>query len=134
MALAGHYETVFRLGEQGERVFRDFVEQCINDAAHHAVMVAELEDQIAGYGIVVVESANPYFQARQYAYITDLDIHATFRRQGIGEQLLAALKAWCIDKSIQRIEVSVSTQNPLASHFWQKSGFATYYETKYLML
>lgn len=134
MELAGNYEAVFRMADNGAAVFTDFVAQCLQNPAQHAVLVADVNQCIAGYGIVVLQTTHPYFEPMPYAYITDLDIAAKFRRQGIGEQILAALKDWCVEKGVQRIEIGVSSRNPLASHFWSKQGFATYFETQYLQI
>lgn len=133
VVLAGKYEPVFRPSDTGALHFVNFVAECIaNDL--NIVLVAEYNDLVVGYCMMTIEQYDDYYCACRYGYIVDLSVTLNFRRKGIGSLLLEKAKQLCLENDISRIEVSVSTKNPLSSAFWRRKGFDTYFETKYLSI
>lgn len=125
MALHAQRDRTFQPSAEGARLFEQFAaERLVSGRA--IVVVAEADDQIAGYGICVLKQRPAWFRQQEYGAITDLDVSARFRRQGAGGYILHALCNWLVERGVQRVEAEVVTANELSLAFWGKHGFSTY--------
>jgi ribosomal protein S18 acetylase RimI-like enzyme len=112
-----------RRAPDANQAFAAFLEARLRDPGA-AVWVAELEQTRVGYALVALSEAPPVFLDRRHGQIYDLAVTARFRRQGIGEALLATAIAWFRERGVTRVELRVSASNEMASAFWKKQGFA----------
>jgi ribosomal protein S18 acetylase RimI-like enzyme len=98
------------------------------------VLVATMNGRAVGYLIASIIKYPPVFKEKKCGFIFDLMVHRDFRRIGVGSKLFSEARNWFIRKKINRIELSVAATNPLATAFWEKMGFKTYMERKYMRL
>lgn len=112
-----------RRAADANQAFAAFLEGRLRDPGA-AVWVAELERTRVGYSLAVLAEAPPVFLDRRHGQIYELAVTARFRRQGIGEALLATAIAWFRERGVTRVELRVSASNEVASAFWKKQGFA----------
>jgi ribosomal protein S18 acetylase RimI-like enzyme len=120
-------DSRLRRAPDAEQAFAAFLEGRLRDP-RAAVWVAELERTQVGYSLAVLSEAPPVFLDRWRGEICDLAVTARFRRQGIGEALLAATIDWFRERGVTRVELRVSASNEVASAFWEKQGFAPFSE------
>jgi GNAT superfamily N-acetyltransferase len=130
MAVHAERDPTFRPRADGHVTFERFVAAQIGrpDAA---IVVAEVEGQVAAYGVCVLRTRPDYFEPALHGLVTDLDVGANYRRQGLGERVLDALCAWLGARGITRIEAEVVTANELSTGFWSKRGFVPYYQAMF---
>jgi ribosomal protein S18 acetylase RimI-like enzyme len=130
MALHGSRDPTFRPRADGHLAFARFLAARV-DSPDAAVVVGVVNEEVAAYGVCVVRTRPDYFEPDEHGLVTDLDVAADHRRQGLGERVLDALGEWLRARGIDRVEAEVVTANELSTGFWRKRGFATYYEAMY---
>ena len=96
------------------------------------VLVALDKGRIIGYSISCINIYAPLWELNLYGAIDDMAVKSEYRRQGIGEQLLAKIFEWFGSRNIDRIEVSVAAKNQIGYSFWKKHGFQDYTHRLYL--
>ena len=80
-------------------------------------LVAEINGTIAGFLLMGVE------HKRKRAVLVTLDILASYRRQGIGSELLSRSESVLTGANIPLYELQVDTSNSVAIHFYEEHGF-----------
>jgi GNAT superfamily N-acetyltransferase len=98
------------------------------------VLAATVDEQIVGYCQGMVDRHPPSVAEPEYGLIIDFCVTAGYRRNGVGEQMFAAMREWFREKGVRRIEVRHSTFNETAAKFWPKMGFTPYLRTLFLDL
>lgn len=123
----GQRDPVFTQSKTGHVRFRSFlIRKMAADRAQ--VLIAEVDSVIAAYGICLLRRHPSYFAPAEHGFISDLDVHQAYRRQGLGQKLLLELLTWLRQHRIVRVEIEVATMNEVSKSFWNKQGFRTYYE------
>ncbi|MET1101355.1 MAG: GNAT family N-acetyltransferase [Pyrodictiaceae archaeon] len=64
-----------------------------------------------------------FYEPRREALITDLYVHPSYRRRGIGEKLVRSLESILVDKGIRLLAAEYPPGNTIASRFFEKEGF-----------
>lgn len=85
---------------------------------HNAYLVAEYDNQLAGYVNIHLHAA------QEAAWIADLVVDSTYRMLGIGSALLRAARQWAVEQGLRRIVVETQTKNYPSIMFLQKRGFS----------
>lgn len=127
MTLHGSRDPAFQPRADGHLVFERFITERLT-SSDAAVIVAEVGGEVAAYGVCVLRTRPDYFEPGEHGLITDLDVSASHRRQGLGERVLEALCGWLRERGVGRVEAEVVTANELSVSFWRKQGFAAYYQ------
>lgn len=91
------------------------------------LLVAEAKDELAGLALVFAPEAKdiPLLVPRRTAFIDTLVVKETFRRRGIGRQLLEAVEKWSRTRGVDLLELNVWQFNKKARAFYQNTGFET---------
>jgi ribosomal protein S18 acetylase RimI-like enzyme len=90
------------------------------------VIVAEIDESIAGYCIATILENPPVISTRQYGYIQDITVASANRRCGIATALFNHAEQWLLSRGITRIELEVSVKNEASNAFWRQLGFGDY--------
>jgi GNAT superfamily N-acetyltransferase len=121
-------DPIFTPGPDADKAWQAFMRK--NMAADNAaVFVADCASRIVGYCLALISDYPPVLAVQTYGELMDLMVHADYRRQGIGECLVIAARAWYSERRIQRIEVRVAVTNEISTVFWRRMGFRPYLET-----
>lgn len=83
-------------------------------------------EEVIGFALIAERTTPPYnaFVPLRYGYIMDLVIAEEYRHQGVGTALIAEAKAWCRERLIERLQLSVLANNEAAKALYKKEGFA----------
>ncbi|MCP2043469.1 GNAT family N-acetyltransferase [Pontibacter sp. HSC-36F09] len=105
---------------------RDRMEQMLS-REDHCGFVAIAEQQIVGWihGFYTFR-----LESEPFVEIGGLVIDEGFRRQGIGQQLIARVKVWASGFAVQKIRVRCNTIRTDAHKFYLKVGFTESKEQK----
>ncbi len=90
---------------------------------HVMIAVAEVDGLVAGSGYARIETAKPYHEHEQYAYLGFMFVREEFRGQGINALVLKALEQWCLSKAIHEMRLEVYVENENAIKAYEKQGF-----------
>ena len=86
------------------------------DNPEKTVFFAYIDEQLAGQ-IILRKNWNGY------AYIEDIAVDSSFRRQGIGRQLMERAIEWAKSRRLPGIMLETSNVNVTACQFYQSLGF-----------
>jgi len=89
------------------------------EAENAWVVVAEAEGALAGFCIVHMEQA----ETLEVGYVVTIDVAAVFRREGLGEQMLAAGEAWVLASGGAGMMLHVFVKNSAAVKFYERLGY-----------
>ncbi len=79
------------------------------------IIVAEQENRLVGYCII--------YYVLDEGEIARIAVDSSWRRQGVGQKLLDAVKENCVRKGISRLLLDVRQSNEAAQKFYAKYGF-----------
>lgn len=123
-------DQYFIRSADGHERFTEFVSGRIASETS-CVLVAEQQDEIAGYCLATISKYPPIYEYHEYGAIFDLAITEKYRRRGIGQALVEEVLRWFSEQGIHRIEARVATLNEVSTSFWKKMGFVPYLEVVY---
>ena len=88
-----------------------------------AVLVAEIGSEIVGSGYARIETAKPYLNHLNYAYLGFMYTVADHRGKGVNAKIIEALKKWCNLQNVFEMRLDVYNDNISAIKAYEKSGF-----------
>jgi len=114
-------ESVFMLYEPGERSVtpEQQRERIAALGERSTILVAELEDRLAGYLLAYGGFAN---RNKHCAYLV-VGVLQAYTGKGVGTRLFEELERWAVDRRITRLELSVMRHNERAIALYRKMGF-----------
>ncbi|HFV7644653.1 TPA: N-acetyltransferase family protein [Staphylococcus aureus] len=86
---------------------------------HKVIFVAESDEQLVGFAFV---NTTPFQRIKHVAKI-DLGVKKLYQHRGIGQALLDAIMAWCLNNQIHRIEANVPLNNQPALELFKSADF-----------
>jgi GNAT superfamily N-acetyltransferase len=90
------------------------------------VRVADQGGRLIGY-VIGWLLARPTLQFQQrYGFISDLGVDGHAHQGGVGSALFEAIKPWFDAHDIERLEIQVMHQHPVAQAFWRGKGATPY--------
>lgn len=92
-------------------------------ASHIELLVAELDNELAGCGYARIEDAKPYLQHKQHAYLGFMYVKPQHRGKGINKMIMDALAAWAASENITELRLDVYYENVSAIKAYDKAGF-----------
>ena len=89
------------------------------------LLVAEINNRLAGCGYAKIKQAKPNRRHRFYAYLGFMYVIPEFRGKGINQAILTGLMQWVRQQGIQEIRLEVYVENASAIRAYAKAGFRT---------
>ncbi|MFV8270837.1 GNAT family N-acetyltransferase [Flavobacterium sp. GT2N3] len=90
---------------------------------HIEVLVAEMDLEIIGSGYARIETAKPYLNHLNYAYLGFMYTKINHRGKGVNAKIIEALKEWCILQDVFELRLDVYNDNASAIKAYEKAGF-----------
>lgn len=83
-------------------------------------LVAGVEDELCGY----LGFASPTaMSCHRHVYDIHIAVHPAYQRQGLGRQLMEAMKRLAAEQGIRKLSLRVLSTNPRAIAFYESCGF-----------
>lgn len=98
------------------------IKEMIN-APHIRLVVAEAGKEIIGSGYARIETAKPYLQHTQHAYLGFMYVQPGNRGKGVNNIIIDALKQWSLSQGITELRLDVYQENTAAIKAYEKAGF-----------
>jgi GNAT superfamily N-acetyltransferase len=86
------------------------------------VLVAEVGGDVVGYLLGHVDEAQPIYQKRRHALISDVFVDPAHRGKGVGTKLVEEAFAFFRGKEIDHVRANVLGANAAGRTFWEKQG------------
>ncbi len=117
-----HFSCEARFSQsQVQQIFTEWIEKCVHGLAQK-VLVAEKEDQIAGFAILLTTSSlEPYINKR-IGVIDFIVVDPRYQGSGVGRALLQGSFAWFASR-VDLIELRTMADNLPAIRFYENNGF-----------
>ena len=96
----------------------------------HVVFIAEMAGKPAGYAYAetIHRAETPFHYAHAMVYLHHISVRPEFRRQGVGNALLEAVRAVGKDQGITLMTAEVWVFNEDARAFFRRNGFSPHTE------
>ncbi len=107
--------------DAAERWLNDFREW-VEAPDVRRIVVAESDGDLVGFASCQLWWPPPVYKQVLEVYLDELYVIPTYRRQGIGSQLLTDVADWARDKEAARIRLGTLAANKDAVEFWKKKG------------
>jgi ribosomal protein S18 acetylase RimI-like enzyme len=120
-------EPLYKRNKNSEKNIADFLVKAVQNKDIF-ICVATHNNQVVGFVWCEIDKKPPCFTNRSYGIINDIAVTEEQRGKGIAKELLKQGLEWFKNKNISHIETRVLQSNPLATKFWQSSGFEPYLE------
>ena len=127
------FDPSYKRAKNAHKVFAGFISSQIS-SRKALVLVAIKDQKIVGYLNASITLKPPVFETRRYGIIYDLAVTSSQRRLGIGTELYQNCLEWFETKNLDRIELGVTTTNPISNKFWKKMGYLPYYKKLYKVI
>jgi len=102
------------------------------ESEDNLILVALDKNHIIGFSTSRIAKYPPVWERENYGALDTMAVTLDYRRQGIGERMLAKILEWFASRNIDRIELSVAAKNQVGYSFWRKHGFKDYMHRLYL--
>ncbi len=133
MELHRRLDSFYDCREGADRLFAKFISNNIREP-NACVLVAEADGRVVGYCQGMISKHPPVLKIIEYGQILDFAVLQSWRRQGLGQQMLEKMFEWFWARGLLRIEVRCSLLNEISRSFWRKMGFEPYMETLFRRL
>lgn len=92
-------------------------------APHIELVVAQSNDTIIGCGYARIDTAEPYYAHKKYAYLGFMYVDPDYRGQGVNQQIIETLKQWVAAQHISEMRLDVYEHNVSAIKAYERAGF-----------
>ncbi|MBS1798380.1 MAG: GNAT family N-acetyltransferase [Acidobacteria bacterium] len=89
------------------------------EAENASTAIAETPEGIAGFCIVHLEES----EGATIGYLVTIDVDERFRREGLGQRLLASVEEWVRESGGEAMYLHVYLKNEAAIGFYERSGY-----------
>ncbi len=90
---------------------------------HVMIAVAEVDGLVVGSGYARIETAKPYLEHEQYAYLGFMYVREAYRGRGINAKIIETLEQWSFSRGIKELRLEVYVDNENAIRAYEKQGF-----------
>ena len=115
---------LYEMKDGSRDIYADYLKDVLKNP-EYIVLVYEVENEVTGY-LMATESEDPPVYKGIVGIILEICITEEHRNKGIGEELVAEIEKWFLDKDITRIECMVSDFNEISKSFWFKNNYKPY--------
>lgn len=101
----------------------EFIKKAIEGECSE-VFKASLDNDIVGYLVLYIwDRPKEYFVHQDVGYIGSLGVDEKYRNRGIGTKLVKKVETWCLEHSIDEVELDVYPFNIEAIKFYEQLNY-----------
>ena len=120
----GRFHSDFAIpAEAAAAVYRTWAAACCEGTAADAVIVATLDDRLAGFVACRVVPETAVHLQRPTGTIPLIATAGSARGRGIGRALVAAAAGWCREHDLVSVDVGTQLSNVAAARLYEGCGF-----------
>lgn len=112
-------DPTFAPAEDARRRWRNDFMLWVRDRMYR-LLVADRSGELVGFISAHQWSPPPIYRQELEVYIDELYVLPDYRRQGIGAQLVAAVRAWAQEVGAVRLRLGVLAANHEGLAFWER--------------
>ena len=101
---------------------RGYFEGALSDS-DTVVLVAQRNTEVVGFGLAVIERRGDDFLVAPFLTVNLLAVKREWRRQGVGEDIMAGLENWGRQEGLTAADLIVFEGNERAQGIFKKSGY-----------
>ena len=113
----------------GEQAWQKHLSDDVWGNRDWCILVAESGGELVGQIVGLLHDRYTVFEPERFGYVTDVVVHPAARRNGIGQALFDALKAWFRERGVRHLELQVAHNNRVSQAFWRAVGCTDYMDT-----
>ncbi len=117
-----NFDSRFPMRKDARLSFDSYLRELL-ESEHKVVYVALDNNRVIGFATCSVNRYAPIWEREKYGTIDTLAVQSSYRRKGIGEQMLTKIYGWFDAQGIKRIEVELCVKNHVSQSFWRKHGY-----------
>jgi ribosomal protein S18 acetylase RimI-like enzyme len=110
-----------KLTNNGEFLWINTIKKSIGKL--NMVVIATHEETIVGFAAGNIRLLPNYLGNKKVGYISHVFVTDNYKKQKIGNKLLAELVNYFAEKTVKIIELEVLIENNSARKFWEKMGY-----------
>ena len=116
---------IFKPGFSKE--LQDHIRTIWNDPRQR-IVVDERDGVLCGFAVLnhITRPENPFMRVRDYLDIDEFCVDETYRRTGVGTELIDFVRTYAKESGFDRIELNMWKFNRDALLFYESVGFQTY--------
>ncbi len=116
---------IFKPGFSKE--LQDHIRTIWNDPRQR-IVVDERDGVLCGFAVLnhITRPENPFMRVRDYLDIDEFCVDETYRRTGVGTELIDFVRTYAKESGFDRIELNMWEFNRDALLFYESVGFQTY--------
>jgi len=111
--------------DQNVKNWRKFVTEIYAEDKNQ-VLVAEIEERIAGYIVFFVHTRTGLRTRYSWATIYDVYVHSDFRSRGVATKLIERCLEYLKSRNVTHVRLTVWVNNKIARKMYQRFGFEDY--------
>jgi ribosomal protein S18 acetylase RimI-like enzyme len=131
MVLQQQFDRRFTLKPDAKLIWTQAVSEWLSDS-NCRIETVHHDDILIGYAIGWIRPTLPGVFPTHMGYVEEIVVDPHSHQGGIGRQLLDALKAWFIERDIQKIVACVPRLAAVEQAFWRAQGAAEWMDLMWI--
>jgi len=105
----------------------EYFDDCFNDSSKSRLLVAEIDDKIAGFAKVDFLTIQKFFNETRILYVDDIYTMEEYRGKGVAKFVLEEVEKFAKEQDINWLKARIYTFNDAAQKTFKSSGFKDIY-------
>ena len=117
--------SIYEIKADARQIYEFYLKNILK--SHKSIiLVCEIKNKVVGYLMAEESQLPPVYKEDKIGTIVEICITEKHRNKGIGEELVAEIEKWFINKDITTIECVISDFNEISKGFWFKNKYTPY--------
>ncbi len=92
------------------------------------------QPRLAAFCLAYISENLPMFEPSLFGFVSDVAVDESNQRQGLGARLMNRVRDWMRERKVGEVHLQVYANNAKGQAFWDKQGFTSFFERKWLAL